>query len=49
MPNINLHPQFCITTLFKNSSGNVGTELFNKVPDTIERLEKIQKFKRRLK
>jgi hypothetical protein len=44
-----LHTQFCITTLFKNSSGIVGSKLFNKLPDTIKRLEKIQEFKRRLK
>jgi hypothetical protein len=35
-----LHIKFCSTTLFKNSSGNVGIELFNKLPDTIKRLEK---------
>jgi hypothetical protein len=35
--------------LFKNRSGNVGIKLFNKLPDTIKSLEKIQEFKRRLK
>jgi hypothetical protein len=44
-----LHIQFCRTTLLKNSSGNVGIKLFNKLPETIKRLEKIQEFKRRLK
>jgi hypothetical protein len=46
---LDLHTQFCRTTLFKNSSGNVGIRLFNKLPDTIKSLEKIQEFKRRLK
>jgi hypothetical protein len=44
-----LHTQFCRSILFKNSSGNVGIKLFNKLPDTIKKLEKIQEFKRRLK
>jgi hypothetical protein len=44
-----LHTQFCSSTLFKGSSGNVGIKLFNKLPDTIKRLEKVQEFKRRLK
>jgi hypothetical protein len=43
-----LHIQFCRTTLFKNSSTNVGIKLNIKLPNTIKRLEKIQKFKRRL-
>ena len=44
-----LHTQFCRTTLFKNSSVNVGIKLYNKLPNTINRLEKIQEFKRILK
>jgi hypothetical protein len=44
-----LHTQFCRTTLFKNSSANVGIKLHNKLPNTIKRLDKIQEFKRRLK
>jgi hypothetical protein len=44
-----LHTQFCRTTLFKNSSANVGIKLYNKLPNTIKRLDKIQGFKRRLK
>jgi hypothetical protein len=44
-----LHIQFCRTTLFKNSSANVGIKLYNKLPNTIKRLEKIQEFKRKLK
>ena len=44
-----LHTQFCRTTLFKNSSANVGIKLYNKLPNTIKRLDKIQEFKRRLK
>ena len=44
-----LHTQFCRTTLFKNSSANVGIKLYNKLRNTIKRLDKIQEFKRRLK
>jgi hypothetical protein len=44
-----LHTQFCRTTLFKKSSANVGIKLYNKLPNTIKRLNKIQEFKRRLK
>jgi uncharacterized membrane protein YukC len=43
-----LHIQFCLTTLFKNSSANVGIKLYNKLPNTIKRLEKIQEFKKRV-
>jgi len=44
-----LHTQFCRTTLFKNSSANSGIKLYNKLPNTIKRLDKIQEFKIRLK
>jgi hypothetical protein len=44
-----LHTQFCRTTLFKNSSANISIKLYNKLPNTIKRLHKIQEFKRRLK
>jgi hypothetical protein len=46
---LDLHTQFCRTTLLKNSSTNVGIKLYNKLPNTIKRLTKIQEFKRRLK
>jgi uncharacterized protein (DUF1786 family) len=44
----NRHIKFCRTMLFKNSSSNVGITLYNKLPNTIKRLEKLQQFKRRL-
>ena len=44
-----LHIQFRKTTLFKNSSANVGIKLYIKLPNTIKRLEKIEEFKRKLK
>jgi len=44
-----LHTQFCRTTLFKNSSANVGIKLYNKSSNTINRLDKIQEFKRKFK
>jgi hypothetical protein len=37
--------QFCRTTLLKNSSANVGIKLYNKLPNTMKRLEKIHEFK----
>ena len=44
-----LHTQFCRTTLFKNSSANVGIKLYNKLSNIIKILNKIQEFKRRQK
>jgi hypothetical protein len=46
---LDLHTKFCRTTLLKNSGANVGKILYNKLPNTIRRLDKIQEFKRRLK
>ena len=43
-----LHTHFYRTTLFKNSSANVGITIYNKLPNTIKRLEKIQEFRRRV-
>jgi hypothetical protein len=43
----NLHIQFCRTTLFTNSSVNVGIKLYNKLPNTIKELEKIREFKKK--
>jgi hypothetical protein len=42
-------PSTMWTTLLKNSGGNVGIKLYNKLPNTIKWLDKIQEFKRRLK
>jgi hypothetical protein len=42
------HTQFCRTTLYKNSCENAGIKLFNKLPNTIKRVERTQEFKRRL-
>jgi len=44
-----LHIQLCRTTVLKNSSANVGIKLYNKLPNAMKRLPKIQEFKRRLK
>jgi hypothetical protein len=46
---LDLHIKFCRTTLLKNSGANVGIKLYNKLPNTIKRLDKIQEVKRRLK
>jgi len=40
-----LHTQFCRTTLLKNSSANVGIKLYNKLPNTVKILGKIQYLK----
>jgi hypothetical protein len=32
--------------LFKNSSANVDTKLYNKLPNTIKELDKTQEFKK---
>jgi hypothetical protein len=42
------HTQLCRNTLLKNSSANVGIKLYSKLPNTLNRLDKIQEFKRRL-
>jgi len=43
------HTQFCRTTLLKYNSANMGIKLYNKLPNTIMRLDKMQEFKRKLK
>ena len=42
------HTQFCRTTLYRSSCENAGIKLFNKLPNTIKRIERPQEFKRRL-
>ena len=44
-----LRTQFCRTTIFKNSSANMGIKLYNKLPYAIKKLDKMQEFKTRLK
>jgi hypothetical protein len=46
--NSDFHTQFCRNTLYKNSCENAGIKLFNKLPNTIKRIERPQEFKRRL-
>jgi hypothetical protein len=36
------------SAVFKNTSANVGIKLYNKLPNTIKKLEKIWDFKTRL-
>jgi hypothetical protein len=40
------HVQYCRTTLFKNSSVNMGIKLYNKLPNEIKKLEKLQDLKK---
>jgi len=35
------------TTLLKNNSANMGIKLYNKLPNTIKRLDKMQEFKKK--
>jgi hypothetical protein len=46
---LDLHVQFCRTTVFKDNVVNVGIKLYNKLPNKITKLEKLQEFKRKLK
>jgi oligoribonuclease NrnB/cAMP/cGMP phosphodiesterase (DHH superfamily) len=46
---LDLHVQFCKTTLFKNNVANVGMKLYNKLPNKMKKLKKLQDFKRKLK
>jgi hypothetical protein len=39
-----VHVQYCRTTLFKNSSVNMGIKLYNKLPNEIKKLEKLRDF-----
>jgi hypothetical protein len=44
-----LRVKFCRTTLFKNNVANMGIKLYNKLPNKVKKLEKLHKFKRKLK
>jgi hypothetical protein len=44
-----LHVQFCKTILLRNNVANVGIKLYNKLPEKLMKLEKIEEFKRKLK
>jgi hypothetical protein len=46
---LNLHVQFCRTDVFKNGVVNAGIKLYNRLPNQIGKLEKIQQFKRKLR
>jgi hypothetical protein len=46
---LDLHVQFCRTTVFENNVANVSIKLYNKLPNKIKKLEKIQEFKGKLK
>jgi hypothetical protein len=44
-----LHVRFCKTTLLRSNVANVGIKLYNKLPEKLKKLEKIEEFKRKLK
>jgi hypothetical protein len=46
---LDLHVQFYRITLFKNNVANVNIKLYNKLPNKIKNLEKLQEFKGKLK
>jgi hypothetical protein len=41
--------QFCRTNIFKKSVNNLGTKLYNKLPNYLKRLENSKLFKKQLK
>jgi hypothetical protein len=47
-PKIRLPYSTLQNSLHKNSCKNTGIKLFNKLPNTIKRVERTQEFKRRL-
>jgi hypothetical protein len=40
------HTQFCRITLYKSSWQNASIKLFNKLPNTLKKIERPQEFKR---
>jgi hypothetical protein len=44
-----LDVQFCTTTPSKNNVVNVGIKLYNKLTNKVQKLKKLQEFKRKLK
>jgi hypothetical protein len=47
---VEMHSQqnikFCRTILLRNNVANVGIKLYNKLPEKLKKLEKIEEFKR---
>jgi hypothetical protein len=41
--------QFCRTDIFKKSVNNLGTKLYNKLPNHFKNLEDLKTFKKQLK
>jgi hypothetical protein len=41
--------QFCRTDIFKKSVINLGTKLYNKLPNYLKNLENLKSFKKQLK
>jgi hypothetical protein len=41
--------QFCRYDIFKKSVNNLGTKLYNKLPNHLENLEDLKPFKKQLK
>ena len=46
---LNLHVQFCNTVLFQKSLVNMGYKLYNNVPESIKKLDKLRFFTKRIK
>jgi hypothetical protein len=46
---LNLHVQFCRADVFKNGFVNAGIKLYDRLPNQIGKLERIQQFKRKLR
>jgi hypothetical protein len=46
---LDFQTQFCGTDIFKKCVNNLGTKLYNKLPNYIKNLENLKSFKKQLK
>ena len=46
---LNFHVEFCNTVLYQESVVNMGIKLYNKVPESIKKLDNFKLFEKELK
>ena len=46
---LDFQTQFCRTDIFNNTVNNLGTKLYNKLPNYLKNLENLKLFKKQLK
>ena len=46
---LDFQTQFCRTDIFKKSVNNMGTKLYNKLPNYLKNLENLKLFKKQFK